>query len=149
VWLRARIIQRALCSLCLVLYALRSLVVMRGIAGAVNARRVVCRLDCRAPDGSLTGKSTKEPGMVTSATTTMSTKGQVVIPEEIREQLGLEPGTQFIVVAERDVVVLKTLTPPAMSEFTALLTRARAVAKATNLTRGDIQKAITKVRRRP
>ncbi len=87
--------------------------------------------------------------MATSATTTMSTKGQVVIPEEIREQLGLEPGTQFIVVAERDVVVLKTLRPPPMSEFAALLTRARAVAKATNLKRGDIQKAITKVRRRP
>jgi AbrB family looped-hinge helix DNA binding protein len=87
--------------------------------------------------------------MATSATTTMSTKGQVVIPEEIRAKLGLEPGTQFIVVAERDVVILKTLTPPPMSEFTGLLTRARAVAKATKLTRGDIPKAITKVRRRP
>jgi AbrB family looped-hinge helix DNA binding protein len=87
--------------------------------------------------------------MAASATTTMSSKGQVVIPEAIREQLGLEPGTQFIVVAEHDVVVLKTLTPPPMSEFTALLTRARTVAKATKLRRGDIQKAITKVRRRP
>jgi AbrB family looped-hinge helix DNA binding protein len=87
--------------------------------------------------------------MTASATTTMSSKGQIVIPEAIREQLGLEPGTQFIVVAEDDVVVLKTLTPPPMSEFTALLTRARAVAKATKLRRGDIQKAITKVRRRP
>jgi AbrB family looped-hinge helix DNA binding protein len=37
--------------------------------------------------------------MAASATTTMSTKRQVVIPEEIREQLGLGPGTQFIVVA--------------------------------------------------
>ena len=30
--------------------------------------------------------------MPTAATTTLSSKGQVVIPEEIRIQLGLEPG---------------------------------------------------------
>jgi AbrB family looped-hinge helix DNA binding protein len=66
--------------------------------------------------------------MAASATTMMSTKGQVVIPEEIREQLGLGPGTHFIVVAERDVVILKRLTPPAMTEFSALLSRARAPA---------------------
>lgn len=87
--------------------------------------------------------------MAASATTMMSTKGQVVIPEEIRDQLGLGPGTHFIVVAERDVVVLKRLTPPAMTEFSALLSRARAVAKSTELKRGDIPRAIAKVRRRP
>jgi AbrB family looped-hinge helix DNA binding protein len=86
--------------------------------------------------------------MAASATTMMSTKGQVVIPEEIREQLGLGPGTHFIVVAERDVVVLKRLTPPAMTEFSALLSRARAAAKSTELKRGDIPRAIAKVRRR-
>lgn len=87
--------------------------------------------------------------MPAASTTTMSTKGQIVIPEEIREQLGLQPGTQFVVIAERDVVILKTLTPPRMSDFTALLARARAVAKATDLKRSDVRKAITKVRRRP
>lgn len=86
--------------------------------------------------------------MRATSTTTMSTKGQVVIPEAIRLQLGLEPGTLFVVVAERDVVVLKTLAPPPMSEFTALLARARVVAKETGLKRGDVAKAIAKVRRR-
>ncbi len=40
------------------------------------------------------------------ATTRLSSKGQVVIPEEIRERLGLKEGTQFVVVGERDVVIL-------------------------------------------
>src|SRR5437763_236910 len=36
--------------------------------------------------------------MPTLATTRMSSKGQVVIPEAIREELGLEPGAQFVAV---------------------------------------------------
>ena len=33
--------------------------------------------------------------MRSAATTKMSSKGQIVIPEEIRQQLGLDAGTQF------------------------------------------------------
>ena len=50
--------------------------------------------------------------MTTAATTTLSSKGQVVIPEEIRIQLGLETGAQFVVIADRDVVIFKLLEPP-------------------------------------
>ena len=35
--------------------------------------------------------------MSTLSTTRMSSKGQVVIPEEIRQRLGLETGAQFVV----------------------------------------------------
>ena len=45
--------------------------------------------------------------MTTAGTTTLSSKGQVVIPEEIRAQLGLEPGAQFVVIADRDVVIFR------------------------------------------
>ena len=34
--------------------------------------------------------------MKTLATTKLSSKGQVVIPEEIRNRLGLETGAQFV-----------------------------------------------------
>src|SRR5438552_4118017 len=37
--------------------------------------------------------------MSEAATTTLSSKGQVVIPEEIRSRLGLKTGAQFVVVA--------------------------------------------------
>ena len=55
--------------------------------------------------------------MTKPATTKMSSKGQVVIPEEIREQLGLKPGVQFVVVGSRDVVILKAIAPPSMEDL--------------------------------
>ena len=82
-----------------------------------------------------------------AATTTLSTKGQVVIPEEIRSRLGLEPGTQFVVIADRDAVIFKVLEPPSIGEFKELLKKARRVARETGLTREEVEKAIAKVRR--
>ena len=80
------------------------------------------------------------------ATTKLSSKGQVVIPEEIRKRLGLEAGAQFVVVGEGDVVVLKALKAPKMADFKALLNRARKSAKATGLTEADVKRAIREVR---
>lgn len=34
------------------------------------------------------------------ATTKLSSKGQIVIPEEFRKKMGLEAGTQFVVFLE-------------------------------------------------
>ncbi|MCE2903318.1 MAG: AbrB/MazE/SpoVT family DNA-binding domain-containing protein [Gemmatimonas sp.] len=85
--------------------------------------------------------------MFDAATTTLSSKGQVVIPEAIRDRLGLKPGAQFVVVADRDVVILKVLEPPARSEFAALTAQARRAAKAAGLKAADVPRAITKVRR--
>lgn len=84
--------------------------------------------------------------MADAATTTLSSKGQVVIPEEIRARLGLKTGAQFVVVGDRDVVILKVLEPPALSEFAALTATARRAAKKAGLTRADVTKAVTKVR---
>lgn len=55
------------------------------------------------------------------ATTKMSSKGQVVIPEGIRQQLGIDSGTQFVVVGQKDVIILKTIAAPAMHEFDGLI----------------------------
>ena len=85
--------------------------------------------------------------MSSAATTTLSSKGQVVIPEEIRIRLGLKAGAQFVVLGDRDVVIFKVLEPPAREDFAALVGRARQVAKETGLTRADVEKAVAKVRR--
>lgn len=85
--------------------------------------------------------------MQTVATTTMSSKGQVVIPEKVRKSLALGSGTQFIVLGEGDVVVLKTISPPSPSEFDAVIRRARRQAKATGLKRSDVAVAVREARR--
>ncbi|WP_373063012.1 hypothetical protein [Gemmatimonas sp.] len=69
------------------------------------------------------------------------------IPEEIRTQLGLKAGAQFVVIADRDVVIFKRLDPPSLKEFSALVDRARRVAKQTGLTRADVVAAVKKVRK--
>lgn len=44
--------------------------------------------------------------MESVSTTRMSSKGQVVIPENIRKQLNLKTGTQFVVVGDKDRVIV-------------------------------------------
>ncbi len=84
--------------------------------------------------------------MVRAATTKLSSKGQVVIPEQIRKRMGLETGVQFVVVGEGDVVVLKALSAPPMSEFKSLLKKARASAEEAELSEEDVRTAIREVR---
>jgi len=86
--------------------------------------------------------------MTTLATTRMSSKGQIVIPEEIRNRLGLQSGTQFVVVGDRDVVILKTISAPSMKEFDDLIFQARQQARKSGLTRSDVDTAVAKVRGR-
>ena len=42
--------------------------------------------------------------------TQMSTKGQVVIPAELRQQMGLENGTQMAVEQQGDTIILRPIT---------------------------------------
>lgn len=80
------------------------------------------------------------------ATTRLSSKGQVVIPEEVRKRLGLKVGVQFVVVGDGDVVILKVVSPPSKREFSTLLSRARRQARKAGLKPSDIEAAIKKVR---
>ncbi len=86
--------------------------------------------------------------MRTVATTSLSTKGQVVIPEEVRERLGLKTGVQFVVVGEGDVVILKVISPPSKTEFNSLLKKARSDARRAGMRKSDVAKAVRKVRSR-
>ena len=80
------------------------------------------------------------------ATTKMSSKGQVVIPEGIRKRLGLKAGAQFVVVGDKDVVILKAISPPSMDDFDTLISEARRQAKKAGMKQSDITNALTRAR---
>jgi len=84
--------------------------------------------------------------MTKPATTRMSSKGQVVIPEEVRDALGLDAGTRFVVVGKDDVIILKVVTPPAMSEFGDLIRDARRQDREAGMKRSDVVAALKAVR---
>lgn len=84
--------------------------------------------------------------MARVSTTKMSSKGQVVIPENIRKQLNLKAGAQFVVLGEKDIVILKNISPPSMDEFNDLIAQARKKAKKAGLKKSDIKDAIALAR---
>ena len=84
--------------------------------------------------------------MAELTTTKMSSKGQVVIPEEIRKRLGLEAGTRFVVMADKDTVIMKAIVPPSMDEFDTLIADARKQVRKAGLKQADTESIISEVR---
>ena len=82
------------------------------------------------------------------ATTKMTSKGQVVIPEGIRKQLRLKAGSRFMVIGEKDVVILKEIAAPSMREFDALIAEARRSAKRAGVKKSDVRRVVREVRGR-
>jgi AbrB family looped-hinge helix DNA binding protein len=77
----------------------------------------------------------------------MSSKGQVVIPEDVRKALGLEVGAHFVVMGDGDTVVLKRIVVPGKSELRALIGKVRAKARRSGIQPADVGEAIRRVRR--
>jgi AbrB family looped-hinge helix DNA binding protein len=50
-------------------------------------------------------------------TVRMSSKGQVVIPLDIREEVNVDEGTLFAVVGTQDTIILKRITTPSKEEL--------------------------------
>lgn len=79
--------------------------------------------------------------------TAMSTKGQIVLPKQIRTEMNLGAGTKFVVVSEKNAILLKPIKEPDLAEFDAMLARVQKWAKEAGITEADIDEAIKTVRR--
>jgi AbrB family looped-hinge helix DNA binding protein len=84
--------------------------------------------------------------MATIATTKMSSKGQVVIPEDIRKRLGLKAGSQLVVMAGKDAVILKAIAVLSLDKFDELMVEARRQARRAGLKQADIRRVIAQAR---
>ena len=80
--------------------------------------------------------------------TAMSTRGQIVLPKKIRSALNLDAGTQFIVFSDQGNILLKPITEPKLSDFEAVLKKAKQWASETGLQESDIGRAVKAVRRK-
>lgn len=79
--------------------------------------------------------------------TSMSSRGQVVIPLAVREELNLEEGTKFIVVGADDAVLLKRIDMPSFKNFDKLIAKTRAFAKEKGIKPEDVEATVKKVRK--
>ena len=78
--------------------------------------------------------------------TSLSSKGQVVIPGKIREELGIDVGAKLVVFTDGTNLLLKPIEAPKADVFKKLIAESRNWAKKSKMTKTDIAKAIKKVR---
>jgi AbrB family looped-hinge helix DNA binding protein len=79
-------------------------------------------------------------------TTRVSSRGQVVIPQSIREDMGLEAGQLLAVYGGGDTVVLKRVDTPDVEEMEQLLEWGEAFAEEQDISREDVREAVADLR---
>ena len=81
----------------------------------------------------------------------MSSRGQIVIPQDIREELKASEGTIFSVVSAKDTIILKKLLTPSreelIKEIGAIALEGRKRAEKLGIKERDIPKLAERVRR--
>jgi AbrB family looped-hinge helix DNA binding protein len=81
--------------------------------------------------------------------TVVSSKGQVVIPQEIRRRLGITPKTKLLVYGYRDAVIMKKIEVPDVEKKLREMYRriGKRIAKYGELTQEEIEEEIQRYRK--
>ena len=79
--------------------------------------------------------------------TTISKKGQVVIPQSIRKELGIKPKNKFIVYGKGDTIIMKKLDLPNLKKEWDDIFKSMDKKELT-LSEQEIQKEIDAVRKK-
>jgi len=72
--------------------------------------------------------------------TTTSPKGQVVIPQEVREKMSIEAGTKFAVYGRGDTIIFKRVELPTVKDFERLAKFGRTFAIRRGIKEKDVLK---------
>ncbi len=70
--------------------------------------------------------------------TTTSPKGQVVIPQSIREKLDVKAGTKFAVYGRGDTIIFKKVEMPTLEDFEKLVDFGVEFAKKKGIRKEDV-----------
>jgi AbrB family looped-hinge helix DNA binding protein len=80
---------------------------------------------------------------------TVSSKGQIVIPKDIRDSMGIEKQDKFILVHDKDSILLKRIKEGDFkNKVKKLLDQTAKEFKKQGMTKNKIQKEIDAVRRK-
>ena len=84
-------------------------------------------------------------------TVKMSSKGQIVIPQDIREELNVDEGTVFAVISSKDTIILKKIATPSkeelIREFKKIATEGRKRSEKLGIKESDVPNLIHKLRK--
>ncbi len=82
--------------------------------------------------------------------TKMSSRGQVVIPQDIRQRMALKNGEAFAVAGSNDTLMLKRIKTPTkeelLKELERLASKGNERAKKLGIKEKDVSKIIRKAR---
>lgn len=82
----------------------------------------------------------------------MSSKGQIVIPQEIREEINATEGTLFSVIGARDTVILKKITKPSkedlIKELEIMAREGKRHLQSLGIKESDIPRIVERRRRK-
>ena len=80
----------------------------------------------------------------------MSSRGQIVIPQDIREELKVSEGTLFSVVSAKDAIILKKIVTPSkeelIKELGVIALEGRKRAEKLGIKENDVHKLVQRVR---
>ena len=74
----------------------------------------------------------------------ISSRGQIAIPLDIREQLGLDDGARVIFFTEEDTLLIKKITPQTFAQITKPFKEA---AKKAGLKESDVPGIVERARK--
>lgn len=81
----------------------------------------------------------------------MSSRGQIVIPQDIREEIKASEGTIFSVVSANDAIILKKVLTPSkedlIKEMGAIALEGRKRAEKLGIKESDVPELVQKVRK--
>lgn len=78
---------------------------------------------------------------------TVSSKGQIVLPSDIRKKLSITAGSKLAAYTSGDVIMLKVINLPSEDDFKNMLDEAQQWAKEVGYSENDVNNIIKSVRR--
>ncbi|MBS3117970.1 AbrB/MazE/SpoVT family DNA-binding domain-containing protein [Candidatus Woesearchaeota archaeon] len=80
--------------------------------------------------------------------TSVSSRGQIVIPQRLRDRMKIHAGEKFVVIGEDNTIVLRKLEMPSFNGIDKLLKKTRDFAKERGIKESDAEEAIKQTRKK-